>query len=122
LEKLAEAFDQEHERLFTFRLDADRELVNLRAIGLGKASMIKLEELPKGDGDPSHAKVRDHRMWCDGREMDGAIYDRSRLRAGDKVAGPAIISEMDSTTVVLPDHEALVDRFGLLLIRPSGTH
>jgi N-methylhydantoinase A len=118
LAKLGATFDSEHERSFTFKLDTDRELVSLRATALGKASVIKVEPIPAGNGDPSGAKIRDHKMWCGGVEMDGAIYDRAKLKAGDKIKGPAIVSEMDSTTVVFPDHVAEVDPFGLILIRP----
>ena len=49
----------------------------------------------------------------------GAIYDRAKLRAGDRIAGPAVIVEMDSTTLVLPGCVARVDRFGNILIRPE---
>jgi N-methylhydantoinase A len=80
--------------------------------------VIKVEPIPAGNGDPAAAKIRDHKMWCSGVEMDGAIYDRAKLKAGDIVKGPAIISEMDSTTVVFPAHTAEVDKFGLILIRP----
>lgn len=132
LAKLAAAFDAEHERAFTFKLDVDRELVTLRATALGKAAAVEYGELesrqksgglwPFGKkstpGDPSEAVIRKHRMWADGKEHDALIYDRAKLRAGDKVPGPAIVSEMDSTTVILPGHVAEVDRFGLLLIRP----
>ncbi|MGA0002251.1 MAG: hypothetical protein ACO3IZ_11470, partial [Steroidobacteraceae bacterium] len=43
-----------------------------------------------------------------------------RLKAGNRVKGPAIVMEMDSTTVVLPKHTALVDKLGNLLIYPDG--
>jgi N-methylhydantoinase A len=118
LDRLAAAFNQEHERLFTFCLDSDIELVTVRATALGKAAAIKLERLPTGDGDPKAAWLRTHRLWADGHEHDAAIYDRAKLRAGDRIVGPAIISEMDSTTVLLPGHEATVDPYGLILIHP----
>lgn len=56
----------------------------------------------------------------DGREQEAAIYDRAGLRAGDRVAGPAIITEMDSTTLVHNGHVAVVDDFGNILIEPEG--
>jgi N-methylhydantoinase A len=118
LDRLAAMFDQEHEKLFTFCLESDRELVTLRAVALGPAASIRLEALPTGDGDPKAAIVRSHRLWADGAERDALVYDRARLRAGDRIVGPAIISEMDSTTVLLPGHFATVDTFGLILIRP----
>ena len=46
-----------------------------------------------------------------GRAQDGAIYDRALLRAGDVVRGPAIVIEMDSTTLIHDRHSAEVDRF-----------
>jgi N-methylhydantoinase A len=46
------------------------------------------------------------------------VYDRDRLLAGNVVPGPAVIAEMDSTTLVLPDHAATVHPSGSLLIRP----
>ena len=49
------------------------------------------------------------------------IYDRAKLRAGDRITGPAIVVEMDSTTLVLPDCEAVVDPFGVILINPVAT-
>ncbi|MEH0195715.1 hydantoinase/oxoprolinase family protein [Caulobacter sp. CCNWLY153] len=119
LQRLAAAFDDEHRRLFTFNMDAEHELVNLRAVAMGKVQEIPSLEIEKGDGDPSRAKIRDHEVWADGGMKPAAIYDRSKLRAGDRVPGPAIITEMDSTTLVLPDCEALVDAYGVILINPA---
>jgi len=48
------------------------------------------------------------------------VYDRAKLKAGNKVAGPAIVMEMDSTTVILPGHTGLVEKFGNILIYPDG--
>ena len=120
LAKLGAAFDAEHERAFTFKLDADRELVTLRATALGKASVIETSELPTRASGSSvaDAAIRLHKLWADGAEHDATIYDRSKLRAGDVIPGPAVVAEMDSTTVILPQHAATVDRFGNLLIRP----
>ncbi|WP_174300414.1 hydantoinase/oxoprolinase family protein [Caulobacter sp. S45] len=118
LSRLAEAFDAEHRRLFTFNMDAEHEFVNLRAVALGRVLDIPALEIEAGDGDPSAAKLRDHEVWVDGGFQPAVIYDRARLRAGDRIAGPAVVVEMDSTTLVLPGCEAVVDRFGVILINP----
>ena len=57
----------------------------------------------------------------DGKDCSAVVYDRTRLKAGNRVAGPAIVVEMDSTTVILPRHHGVVDRHGNLLIYPD-TH
>ena len=118
LTRLACAFDDEHRRLFTFNMDAEHEFVNLRAVALGRLLDIPAQQIEAGDGDPSAAKIRDHEVWADGGLRPAAIYDRAKLRAGDRIAGPAVVTEMDSTTLVLPGHEAAVDRFGVILITP----
>ena len=49
----------------------------------------------------------------------GKIYDRAKLKAGNRIPGPAVVMEMDSTTVILPGHTGVVDRFGNILINPD---
>jgi N-methylhydantoinase A len=112
-------FDEEHKRLFTFNMDSPHEIVNLRAVALGQALNLPAAELPEGDGDPSQAKLRDHELWSGGRMQPAVIYDRAKLRAGDAIPGPAIVIEMDATTLIEADCVATVDRVGNILIRPA---
>ncbi|MFQ3666599.1 MAG: hydantoinase/oxoprolinase family protein [Sphingomonadaceae bacterium] len=117
--ELAARFDAEHLRLFTFNLPVPQELVNIRVVALGKAANVTAEQIATGDGNPAAARLRDHELWMDGRAQAAIIYDRARLRAGDRVPGPAIICEMDSTTLVHSGHLATVDPFGNILITPA---
>ena len=118
LDRLAAAFDEEHRRLFTFNMDTEHEFVNLRAVAMGKVQEVPAPRIEQGDGNPDQAKIRDHEIWVDGGFKKAVIYDRARLHAGDRIVGPAIVIEMDSTTLVLPSHEAVVDAFGVILINP----
>ncbi|WP_419814492.1 hydantoinase/oxoprolinase family protein [Glacieibacterium sp.] len=111
-------FDEEHRRLFTFNMDSEHEIVNLRAVALGQALDLPAAKLQVGDGDPRAAKLRDHQLYMNGQMQPGVIYDRARLRAGDVIAGPAIVIEMDSTTLVEADCIATVDAVGNILITP----
>ena len=63
--------------------------------------------------------IHESKFYHDSMWHDIKIYDRSRLSAGMSIAGPAIVSEMDSTTVILPDHHANIDQVGNLIINPS---
>ena len=119
LAALAARFDDEHRRLFTFNMDAEHEFVNLRAVAMGQALALPAHELPRGDGDPSAAKLRDHQLWMDGALRPAAIYDRALLRAGDVVPGPAIVTEMDSTTLIETRHVGTVDAHGNIMIVPA---
>ena len=117
---LIEAFNAEHERLFTFNLDVEHEIVNLRAVAIGQGAKMPAQVLTKGDSNPDQAKIRDHTMWVEGNEQPAVIYDRSKLEAGDKLAGPCIVIEMDSTAVILPNHIGEVDTYGNIIINPTA--
>jgi N-methylhydantoinase A len=118
LDALATRFDDEHRRLFTFNMDVEHEFVNLRAVALGRVPDLPSTPLPQGNGDPVAAKIRDHEVWIDGGLKPAVIYERTRLRAGDVIQGPAIVIEMDATTLIEHGHEATVDRLGNILIMP----
>ena len=112
-------FDAEHEQLFTFALDAEHELVGLRAVVQGAEKSFVNPETQKEGPDSSGARTQPTRIYADGEWRDGHIYDRGKLRPGNRVEGPAIVTEMDSTTVILPDHVGIVDDVGNILIWPS---
>lgn len=116
IEWLTGRFDEEHHRLFTFNMDSEHEIVNLRAVAMGKALDLPAATLPQGNGDPSAAKLRDHELWMDGKMVPAIIYDRSKLLAGDVIPGPAIVIEMDSTTLIEADCTGTVDSVGNILI------
>ena len=116
VEGILKRFDEEHRRLFTFNMDTPHEIVNLRAVALGRALELPAVELAAGDGSLAAAKMRDHTLWMDGREQAAVIYDRSKLRRGDVIPGPAIVVEMDSTTLIETGCVATVDAFGNILI------
>jgi N-methylhydantoinase A len=119
---LGSRFDAEHERLFSFVLGVDHELVNARASVTGPQPTVTPATLPAGDGDgdPSAARTGSTPVWVDGGWADADVYDRALLRAGDVLPGPAVVTEMDSTTLILPGHAATADPCGSLLIRPTA--
>ena len=116
---LTDQFDAEHEQLFTFKLGDGHEILMIRAV-VGASVTLKADiSIPKGSGDVSGALIHQSRFFYEGDWHDAGIYDRGRLGAEDVVVGPAIVSEMDSTTVVLPGYLATVDAVGNLLIQPA---
>ena len=120
LEAIGARFDEMHRQLFTFALSADKEIVNLRAIVQGKAATVKAPALPEGGADPAAARVGEQSIYVDGSGHQAAVYQREKLAAGNRIDGPAIVIEMDATTLVLPGHAAEVDSHGNLLIRPAN--
>ena len=119
---LADRFNQLHEQFYGFKMEQTTcEIVNLRAVGYGTVPEPHLPEGEPGDGaDPSHAVLDEHEVYFQGEWLPTRIYDRGRLSPGARVAGPAIVTEFDSTTVVLADHVAEVDRYLNLIINPAS--
>jgi N-methylhydantoinase A len=114
---LTDEFDRQHEQLFTFAHGKDHEIVMIRAIVKAKSSLAAdLKEVSDTKTELEDAKFHDTKFYYEQKWHDAVIYDRSKLGVGTVVEGPAIIVEMDSTTLVLPDHAATVDKIGNLLI------
>jgi N-methylhydantoinase A len=119
LATVADAFDADHQRLFSFLVPADHELVNARVSISGPRPRVTPTVLDEGAGDPVAARSATSPIYVEGAYVDAGIYERSALRAGDVVHGPAIIAEMDSTTLVLPGHQAFTHASGSLVITPT---
>jgi N-methylhydantoinase A len=113
---LTDKFDHEHEQLFTFALGEDHELVMIRAIVQAKSRAIKEVAIGRAGASLEECKIHDSQFYYEGKTYDIGIYDRSLLHEGMMVEGPAIVIEMDSTTVILPGYRATVDAVGNLLI------
>jgi N-methylhydantoinase A len=116
---VATRFDEMHTQLFTFALDAPHELVNLRAVVQGPETLVMAEKLTRGGEDASAAVIEQTTVFVDGTDRAAKIYDRAKLLAGNKIPGPAIVSQMDTTTLILPGHTGEVDAVGNILIRPN---
>ena len=121
LVELEERFNGLHEQLYGFRMPGTAcEIVNLRAVGFGSVPKPDLPVGELGSEDASGAVTDEHEIIFEGRRAATKIYDRAGLQPGARFTGPAIVTEFDSTTVVLPGYEASVDRNFNILINPKG--
>ncbi len=119
LHDLEMRFGTAHERLYGFKLEQPVELVNLRAVGTGRVDKVEFPEFPLEDRDPSAAILEQHGVYFGGNAEQTVIYDRSKLCAGNRITGPAVVTQKDSTTVVHPGHTGEVDQYLNILIRPD---
>lgn len=120
LKAVSDQFDEEHKRLFTFALPLEHELVTLRAAVQGRGISIKRQMVAKGGSDPKAAAIAKQKAYMEGKDVTATVYDRAKLKAGNKIKGPAIVVEMDSTTVILTKHTGTVDKYGNILIYPDN--
>ncbi len=97
--------------------DNSIEVVNLRVTALASLPQPVLTEAPVvTEHDPRRALKATRPVVFSGRAVKTKIYERTELRSGDVLIGPAIVEQLDSTTVVWPDQTATVDPFGNLLL------
>ena len=122
LRALADAFHERHEREYFWRFtDKPVQLVHLRVYAIGVMPALAAEEIEAGAREPPAGALvatLPVAFQVDGsvERLDTAFWDAGALRAGNVVAGPAVVEHQDSTTVVNPGLVAEVDRHGSLLI------
>ncbi len=115
-----EAFHRLHERLYTFaQEDMPVEIVTFRVDARGALPAPIARQLPPA-GPLEAAQTGQQVVFFEAGPAQVSIYARERLGAGARIAGPAILTQFDATTLVLPGQTATVDRFGSLLIADAG--
>ncbi|MGE0714957.1 MAG: hydantoinase/oxoprolinase family protein [Alphaproteobacteria bacterium] len=120
IDGLVAGFEAAHRRLYGFLLSgAVVEIVTLRIEATSPADMPARLELPPG-GVAADALAGRQTLLLPEGPVSAPIYDRTRLGAGAAFAGPAIVTQLDATTLVLPGQQAVVDPSGALLVREAA--
>jgi N-methylhydantoinase A len=113
-------FDTLHEQNSGHKAETEPvELVSLRLVSLGLVPQAKLSP-GKITGRKVEAAKSGERKVFFGKEhgiLATAIYDRNLLEPGHQIFGPAIVEQMDTTTVIHPEQEAIVDEYGNIIIK-----
>ncbi len=122
LAELRSAFHQAHEQAYGYAAeDEPVQLVTFRLEAFGVVSPPELDTLAAGE-NLTDALAGYRHVWMPeaGGWGDVPLYDRTKLGTGMVLQGPSIVEQMDSTTVILPDQRATVDRYGNLIIEEIG--
>ncbi|MEH7392038.1 hypothetical protein [Bacillus sp. JJ1474] len=115
---LSKRFDVIHEQIYGFKMETEVEIVNIRAVAIGKVLSPSIPLSDEGTEDATHAIIdEDHEAYFNGEFVNTPIYERNLLRPKNKLEGPAIISQKDTTTLVLPGYTAEVDKNMNILIK-----
>ncbi len=121
IEKVRSDFHDNHEREYSRRFEeSDIELPNVRVRGVGLMPPLRTVEVEHGGESPDAALRHEGKAWFrtngELREVPTRYYDRAALKAGNRLDGPAIVNQYDTTTVVPPGVSAHIDRFGNIII------
>jgi N-methylhydantoinase A len=116
-------FHLEHERAYGHGYPEEPvELVNFTVTAIGRIARPRLPRIGSNGKSAADAPCGTRQVFFSdaGGFVETAIHDRGLLRAGHVVPGPAVIEEVDSTTLLHAGYRAAVDEFGNLLISPGG--
>ncbi len=122
LDLLAEGFAAAHRRMYGFVAeDEPVQLVTFRAEAAGIVRKAAFQPRPARGADASAAIIGSREVWLPeaGGFVAAPIYDRERLDAGNRIAGPAVIEQMDATTIVLPGMVARVEPYLNLILEAA---
>jgi N-methylhydantoinase A/oxoprolinase/acetone carboxylase beta subunit len=120
--RLAEEFEQTHEREYFYRFpEKPVQIVHLRSYAIGLMPSVPFTPIAEGGPEPPDEAVVDRRPVVFSAagatgEHETPFYDRERLLAGNVLRGPAIVEQLDSTTVIPPGMDARVLPDGAIVI------
>ena len=114
---LRSAFTAAYERLYSFSSNDMVQIVNFGLSALGDIVYPVIVKDEYAGEDPSAAVIGSRHVYEGGGKFaDYILYDRDKLHNGNVIQGPAIIEQMDSTTIVLSNQKATVDEFLNMMI------
>ena len=123
--KLAARFHPEHNRLYGYSLENEGtkvELINMRVTSLGLTDKPRLPEEKFQGEDSSLALKGKRRMWLpvEKRFEQVPVYDGHRLAFGNRLEGPALIEQVNTSTFVTPEYDVVTDRLGSYTVYLKG--
>ena len=117
LEHIASCFHPEHNRLYGYSLEEQGtpiELINLRLLSVGKTNKPRFSQEESGGSDPSIAFKKNREVYLPQADIfaEVPVYDGHKMMCGNRVEGPAVIEQVNTTTLVTPEYDVLCDRYG----------
>ncbi|MBV9168555.1 MAG: hypothetical protein JOZ81_00540 [Chloroflexi bacterium] len=120
IERVRTAFHALHEQHYGYTMPGEPlVLVNAQVTALGalpKPELVKYQQ----DGRQQPSLKGRRPVYAGGHWTDAAVYDRIQLQPAMTIDGPAIVEQVDSTTLLLPGDRGRIDPFGNLIVRVAG--
>jgi N-methylhydantoinase A len=119
LDALAQGCTEAHQRMYGFVAEDEAiQLVTFRVEASGLVKKAGSPRLPDHGPDASSAVTGTREVWLAeaGGFVTCPVYDRERLRPGNRIVGPAVIEQMDTTTLVLPGMEGRIENYLNLIL------
>ena len=116
---LIENFHSEHEREYNFR--RDDAPVSIFRVAVKATGLVQKADLPNykvSEHTPEPTSSRS--VWFNNISYETNVFERSILKAGAKLSGPAIIEQVDSTVLIPPNSTGTIDKYLNIIIKVNG--
>jgi 5-oxoprolinase (ATP-hydrolysing) len=121
-EILRSRFDALHEQQFTYCLENfELEVMRLGALVTDASPEMQIPRVPKAQSaePPSDALLHKQPLTVGGKQVEASFWDREKLtQEGVEIMGPAVVTEMDANTLILPGYVGHIDAIGNIVINP----
>lgn len=122
LQTLRHKFGVMHEQQFGFSLEtAELETMRVRVKVIDGSEEVAINSIEDAASEepPAEALIQKQNIYADGKHVAASFWDRSKItKKGIKIPGPAVVTEMDSNTLILPGYYGEIDSMGNILIWP----
>jgi N-methylhydantoinase A len=120
LDVLAAGFEEAHRRMYGFIAEGEPvQLVTFRVEATGVVRKAAFQPQPLQGPDASAAVTSRREVWLGSGFVACPVYDRDKLAPGNRIQGPAIVEQMDTTTVVPAGTDARVDAYLNLILEAA---
>ncbi|MBL6602718.1 MAG: hydantoinase/oxoprolinase family protein [Alphaproteobacteria bacterium] len=101
--------------------DQITEAITVRVVASADVEKLQLNKLEKGGSkNPEYAHLYNRdTVFDDNKAVSTPRYDRGKLKSGDTISGPAIVTQHNSTTIIPPDYTATILEVGDILIEKN---
>jgi N-methylhydantoinase A len=116
LDQVESSFRDLYRQAYGYQPEDPVEVVTFRVVAVGNLPELELPAMPAAGGDASHSIKGTRQVYFEGGYQETRIYDGYRLQSGNRLQGPAVVEQRESTTVVLPGQQAVKGSHGQILI------
>lgn len=114
---IANRFHQQHNNLYGYSLEDEAtpvELINLRVVCIGRTQKPEIRQEEFNGSDPSRALKSRRTVFLPLQKkfQEVEVFDGFKLHFGNKISGPAIVEQVNTTTFMTPEYDLMVDRYG----------
>lgn len=118
---VVDRFHQAHMARYGYaQMEAVVEAVNVRVTAVAPVTPPPALTYPAADANPAAALLGEKLVWFERQPVITRLYDRDKLRPGNRFIGPAVVFQYDTTTIIPPGWETAVDTYGNLIVNRTG--